>query len=64
MTSNNETVSRQNLRADSIAKSMTSKGNSALFTANDDRPTPLQRGLMNFLLYNKSLKDWSLGKQN
>ena len=55
MTSNNETVSRQNLRAGSIAKSMTSKGNSALLTANDDRPTPLQRGLMNFRLYNKSL---------
>ena len=64
MTSNNETVSRQNLRAGSIAKSMTSKGISALLTANDDRPTPLQRGLMNFRLYNKSLKDWSLGKQN
>ena len=33
MTFNNETVSRQNLRAGNIAKSMTSKGNSGcLFT--------------------------------
>ena len=35
---------------------------------NVDRRPPLQRGLMNFQLpnfqlYNKSLKDWSLGKQ-
>ena len=32
MTSNNETVSRQNLWAGNIAKSMTSEGNSALCT--------------------------------
>ena len=31
MTSNNETVSRQNLLAVNIAKSMTSEGNSPLF---------------------------------
>ena len=43
---------------------MTSEGNSALLPANVDRRPPLQRGLMNFQLYNlKSLEDWSLGKQ-
>ena len=36
MTSNNETVSRQNLSAGNLAKSMTSKANSALFPANVD----------------------------
>ena len=35
MTSNNETVSRQNLWAGNIAKSMTSQGNSALCTIRD-----------------------------
>ena len=34
MTSNNETVSRQNLWADNVAKSMTSEGNSARSPAN------------------------------
>ena len=37
MTSNNETVSRQNLWAGNIAKSMTSEGNSALLPARVDR---------------------------
>ena len=69
MTSNNETVSRRNIWAGNIAKSMTSECNSALLPANVDRWAPLQRGLMNFelqnfQLYNKSLKDWSLGKQS
>ena len=69
MTSNNETVSRRNIWAGNIAKSMTSECNSALLPANVDRRAPLQRGLMNFelqnfQLYNKSLKDWSLGKQS
>ena len=36
MTSNNETVSRQNLSAGNLAKSMTSEANSALFPANVD----------------------------
>ena len=42
---------------------MTSEGNSALLPANVDRRPPLQRGLMNFQLSNKSLKDLSLGGQ-
>ena len=42
------TVSRQNLWSGNIAKSMTSEGNSALFPANVDRRSPLQRGLLNF----------------
>ena len=68
MTSNNETVSRQNLWAGNIAKSMTSESNATLLAANVDRQPPLQRGVMNFQLenfqlYDKSLKDWSLGKQ-
>ena len=68
MTSNNENVSRQNLWAGNIAKSMTSKGNSALLPSNVDRRPPWRRGLMNFQLqnfqlYSKSLKDWSFGKQ-
>ena len=50
MTSNNETVTRQN--------SMTSVGNSALLPAIVDRCYS-----EDFLLYNKSLKDLSLGKQ-
>ena len=36
---------------------------SALLPTNVDWRPPLQQGLMNFQLYNKSLKDWSLGKQ-
>ena len=36
---------------------------SALLPANVDRRPPLQRGLMNFQLYNKLLKDRFLGKQ-
>ena len=36
MISNNETVSRQNLWAGNIAKSMTSEGNSALLPENVD----------------------------
>ena len=51
-------------QAASIAKSMTSEANGALLTAKVDLRPPLQRGVMNFQLYNKSLKDWSLGKQN
>ena len=47
---------------------MTSEGHSALLPANVDRPPLLQQGLMSFQLqffqlYNKSLKDWSFGKQ-
>ena len=61
MTSNNKTVSRRNLWAGNIAKSMTSEGNSALLPANVDRRSQLQLGLMNFQLYNKPL---SLGKQS
>ena len=69
MTSNDETVSRENLSAGIIAKSMTSESNSALLPANVDRQPPLQRvlknfQLKNFQLYDKSLKDcWFLGKQ-
>ena len=69
MTSNNNTVSFQILRAGSIAISVTSEGYSALFPADVDRQPPLQRVLMNFQLenfqlYDKSLKDcWFLGKQ-
>ena len=37
MTSHTETVSRQNLWVDNIAKSTTSKSNSVLLPANDDR---------------------------
>ena len=61
MTSKNETVFRQNLLADKIAKSMTSDGNrrnSALSHANVKRRSPILRGLMNFQLYNKSLEGW------
>ena len=63
MTSNIEDVSRQNLWAGNIAKSMTSEGNSALLPVNVDQRPPLQRGLMNFQLqifqlYNKSLVPW------
>ena len=42
ITSNNETVSRQNLCAGHIARSVTSEGNSALLPANVDRRPPLQ----------------------
>ena len=57
MTSNNKTVSFQIVRANSIAISVTSEGNSALFPADVDRQPPLQRGLMIFQLNNKSHKD-------
>ena len=62
-TSNNETVSCQNLGVGNIAKSMKSEGNSTLLPANVDQWLPSQLGLVNFQLYNKSLKDWSLGQQ-
>ena len=44
---------------------MTSEGNSALLPANVDRRPPLLLPLHVFLfvLYNKSLNDWSLGKR-
>ena len=45
--------SRQNLWAGNTAQSMTSESNSALLPVNVDRAT----------LYDKSLKDWFLGKQ-
>ena len=48
---------------ETLQKSMTSEGNCALLPANVDRRPPLQRGLMNFRLCNKSLEDWSLRKQ-
>ena len=54
MTSNNETVSRQNLWTGNIAKSMTSESNATML---------MNFQLENFQLYDKSLKDWSLGKQ-
>ena len=57
MTSNNNTVSFQILRAGSIAISVTSEGYSALFPADVDRQPPLQRGLMSFQLNNKLHKD-------
>ena len=68
MISNNETVSRQNLWAGNIVKSMTLRHVSALLWAKVDWRPPLQRGLMyfqlqNFQLYNKSLKVWPIGKQ-
>ena len=40
-----------------------SEANSALLPANVDWPLQLKQGLINFQLYNKSLKDWSLQKQ-
>ena len=61
MISINETVSRQNLWVGNVAKSMTSEGNSALLPANVDLRPPLQQGLINFQLYNKSLKDCHSG---
>ena len=67
MTTKNETVFRQNLSAGNIAKSMTSDGNrrsSALLLANVKRRSPIQRRLMNFQLYNKSLEGWSLSLEN
>ena len=68
MTSNNETVSHQNLCAGNTAKSTMSEGNSALLPADVDQRLPLQQDLgyfqrQNFQLYHKSLKDWSLRKQ-
>ena len=55
ITSNNETVSCQNMCASNMAKSMTSEGNSALLPANVDQRPPFQRGLMNFQLQNFQL---------
>ena len=46
-----------------IARSMTSERNSALLCVNVDRRPPLQRGLMNFQLYNESLEHQFIGKQ-
>ena len=63
MTSDNETVSAKISKVGNITKCMTSECNSGLSFANADRQPPLQRGLMNFQLYNKSLKDCSLGKR-
>ena len=69
LTSNNEsTVSRENLWAGNVAKTLTSEGNSALLPTNVYPRLRLQWDLMNFQLqtfqlYNKSLKDWSLRKQ-
>ena len=55
----------KSLWAGNSAKSMTSEGNSALSPANVDRRPPLLLPLHVFLfvLYNKSINDWSLGKQ-
>ena len=50
MASNKKTVTRQNLWAGSIAKSMTSEGNGTLLIANVDLRPSLQRGVMNFQL--------------
>ena len=58
MTSNNGTLSRQNLLAGNIAKSR-----KVWESENVDRRPLLQRGVMNFQLYNKLLTDWSQGKQ-
>ena len=67
MTSDNKTVSRQNksLWAGNSAKYVTSEGNSALLPTNVDRRPLLLLPLHIFLfvLYNKSLNDWSLRKQ-
>ena len=63
VTSNNETVSRQNLLAGNTAKSTTSEGNSALLPANVDQRPPLQRRLMNFQLQNFQLYNKSLLKR-
>ena len=61
MTSNNKTFSHQSLWAGNSAKSMTSEGNSAVLPANVDCRPPLHIFL--FVLFNKSLSDWSFGKQ-
>ena len=56
----------KSLWAGSRAKSMTSEGNSALLPANVDRRPPLlllPLHVFLFVLYNKSLNDWSLGTQ-
>ena len=63
MTSNNKTVSCQNLWVGNITKSMMSEGNSTLLPTNVDQRPLLWRGLMNFQLYNKPLKDLSLEEQ-
>ena len=62
MTSNNKLFPAKSLLAGNSAISMTSEGNSALLPANVDRRPPLLLPLHVFLfvLYNKSLNDWSL----
>ena len=72
MTSNNKTVSRQMPLAGNNAKAMTS--NEKQFTVTREMLTAVARDCWNLgavfkfcfcfvLLYNKSLNDWSLGKQ-
>ena len=71
MTSNNETVSRQNLWAGNIAKSTTSEGNKALLPTYLRMLTAHKIYFYKFVhekvllwgLYNKSLKDWFLGEK-
>ena len=69
MTSNNKTVSRQMPWAGNIAKTMTSNGKQFTVTReNVDRFCWNLSALLKIcfrivLLYNKSLKDWSLGEQ-
>ena len=55
----------KSLLAGNSSKSMTSEGNSALLPENVDRRPPFLFPLHVFLfvLYNKSLNDWSFGKQ-
>ena len=48
MTSNDETVSRQNLSAGNIAKCMTSEGNGALLPANVERQPPFTASFNEF----------------
>ena len=72
MAPNNETVSRQMPWAGNIAKTMTSNGKQ--FTVSCEMLTAVARDLWNLgavfkfcfslvFLYNKSLNDWSLGKE-
>ena len=69
MTSNNETVSCQNLWAGNVAKNLWHHRVTIqwLLPVSVDQWPLLRRGLMTFQLenfqqYEKSLKDWSLGK--
>ena len=50
ITSNNKTVSRQNLSAGNLAKSITPRANSALLPVNVNQRVLLQQGLMNLQL--------------